>query len=126
MKFCTTLVLAAFATSVSAFSAIAPTSNGAATGSPEPVDRSMKGIDGDSATAFDPTSGTSPALIRNNMDQVWVPQVCANFFVVEATWFETGKPMCVLHFCLFFVESVLDLVVTERVLPCAEWYEKTL
>ena len=79
MKFCNILVLAAFARSASAFSAIAPTSNGAATGNPEPVDRSMKGIDGDSATAFDPTSGTSPALIRNNVDQVWVPQVCTTF-----------------------------------------------
>jgi len=79
MKFCNILVLAAFASSASAFSAIAPTSNGAATSNPEPVDRSMKGIDGDSATAFDPTSGTSPALIRNNIDQVWVPQVCTNF-----------------------------------------------
>jgi hypothetical protein len=37
----------------------------------------MKGIDSDADT-FDPTSGTSPALIRNNIDQVWVPQVCAS------------------------------------------------
>jgi hypothetical protein len=74
MKFCTTLILATFASSASAFSAVAPPSNGAATGNPEPIDRSMKGIDSDADT-FDPTSGTSPALIRNNIDQVWVPQV---------------------------------------------------
>jgi len=33
----------------------------------------MKGIDSDPNT-FDPTEGESPALIRNNNDQVWVPQ----------------------------------------------------
>lgn len=77
MKFCTALILAAFPSSAFAFSAVAPASTGAATGNPDPIDRSMKGIDSDADT-FDPTSGTSPALIRNNIDQVWVPQVCAS------------------------------------------------
>lgn len=74
MKFCTALILASFANSVAAFSAVAPPTSVAATGKPEPVDRSMKGIDSD-PTTFDPTEGESPALIRNNKDQVWVPQV---------------------------------------------------
>mmetsp|Transcript_16470 Transcript_16470/g.46786 ORF Transcript_16470/g.46786 Transcript_16470/m.46786 type:complete len:399 (+) Transcript_16470:67-1263(+) len=73
MKFYTALLLASFANSVAAFSAVAPTSSVPATGNPEPVDRSMKGIDNDPNT-FDPTEGDSPALIRNNKDQVWVPQ----------------------------------------------------
>jgi hypothetical protein len=37
----------------------------------------MKGIDKDPST-FDPTAGDSPALTRNNKDQVWVPQVRAD------------------------------------------------
>lgn len=41
----------------------------------------MRGIDDQTATntddgpIFDPTEGDNPALIRNNNDQVWVPQV---------------------------------------------------
>lgn len=73
MKFCTALILASLVNSAAAFSAVAPTSSVPATGNPEPVDRSMKGIDND-PTTFDPTDGDSPALIRNNKDQVWVPQ----------------------------------------------------
>lgn len=75
MKFYTAFFLSSLVSSVSAFSAVAPSSASAATGNPDPVDRSMKGIDQDAAT-FDPTTGESPALIRNNNDQVWVPQVC--------------------------------------------------
>ena len=43
-------------------------------GSDESIDRSMKGIDADAST-FDPTSGDSLALKRNNNDGVWVEQV---------------------------------------------------
>jgi hypothetical protein len=74
MKFSTALILASMVNAASAFSAVAPPSSGAATGNPEPVDRSLRGIDKDEAT-FDPTTGDSPALTRNNNDQVWVPQV---------------------------------------------------
>lgn len=75
MKFYTALFLASLVNNACAFSAVAPSSAASATGNPEPVDRSLIGIDSDPDT-FDPTSGESPALIRNNNDQVWVPQVC--------------------------------------------------
>ncbi len=44
--------------------------------STEPVDKTLQGIDtaADHDT-FDPLGGDSPALIRNNKDEVWVPQV---------------------------------------------------
>jgi hypothetical protein len=73
MKFSTALVLASLVHTASAFSAAAPASNGAATGTPDPVEKSMRGIDTDDA--FDPTGGDSPAVSRNNNDEVWVPQV---------------------------------------------------
>mmetsp|Transcript_111377 Transcript_111377/g.311270 ORF Transcript_111377/g.311270 Transcript_111377/m.311270 type:complete len:399 (-) Transcript_111377:53-1249(-) len=73
MKFYTALFLASLVNNACAFSAVAPSSAASATGNPEPVDRSLIGIDSDPDT-FDPTSGESPALIRNNNDQVWVPQ----------------------------------------------------
>lgn len=71
MKFCTALVLASFVNAASAFSAVAP---GKSVGSPDVVDRSMRGIDSDES-AFDPTTGENAALQRNNNDEVWVPQV---------------------------------------------------
>ena len=51
------------------------------------IDKSLKGID-DSAEhdVFDPLSGDKPALIRNNNEEVWVPQVrmyCLIFQHVE-------------------------------------------
>jgi hypothetical protein len=68
------LLLASITSTTTAFSAVAPSTAGAAaTGNPDPVDRSMRGID--QPDSFDPTGGDSPALIRNNNDQVWVPQV---------------------------------------------------
>jgi len=70
MKFCTALILASMANAASAFSAVAPPSVG---GNTEPVDKSLKGIDSDDS-GFDPTTGDSAALIRNNNDEVWVPQ----------------------------------------------------
>lgn len=79
----TTLILSCLTSHAAAFSAVAPpsSSSAASTGSPDPVDRSMRGIDDQTATntddgpIFDPTEGDNPALIRNNNDQVWVPQV---------------------------------------------------
>jgi hypothetical protein len=44
--------------------------------STEMVDKSLIGIDdGAQHDVFDPLSGTSPALTRNNKSEVWVPQV---------------------------------------------------
>ena len=74
MKFFSAAILLATVSNVAAFSAVAPSSAGAATGNPDPVDKSMRGIDKEPST-FDPTAGDSPALKRNNNDQVWVPQV---------------------------------------------------
>ncbi|KAL3773728.1 hypothetical protein ACHAWO_001697 [Cyclotella atomus] len=46
-----------------------------AAGNTDPVDRSMKDTDANlSYPAFDPTSGASPAISRNNHDGVWVQQ----------------------------------------------------
>jgi hypothetical protein len=76
MKLSTALVMASMVNTASAFTAIVPrtTSSALAAEMPDPVDKSLKGIDSDD-TVFDPTSGGSPALIRNNNDEVWVPQV---------------------------------------------------
>jgi porphobilinogen synthase len=73
MKFCTALVFASSIGASSAFSAVSPSTKAAATGYSELVDRSMRGIDSDETT-FDPTAGENPALKRNNLDEVWVPQ----------------------------------------------------
>ncbi len=90
MKFSAAL-LATLASSAQAFS---PSSNGRAllatnvatdpaaveTGpSTDPVDKSLKGIDAAAEhDVFDPLGGDSPALVRNNNEEVWVPQVCNN------------------------------------------------
>ena len=71
MKFATALVLASLANTASAFSAVAPSTT--TNGNSEVIDRSLKGIDSDESV-FDPTEGAAPALIRNNNDEVWVPQ----------------------------------------------------
>ena len=44
--------------------------------STDPVDKTLKGID-DAAEydVFDPLGGNGPALTRNNIDELWVPQV---------------------------------------------------
>jgi len=80
MKFTSFLLASVIAGSSSAF---APSSNGKAaftarfsTGpSTDPVDKTLAGID-DAAEhdVFDPLGGNAPALIRNNNDEVWVPQ----------------------------------------------------
>ena len=72
MKFYAALLLLTIG-QASGFSAVAPSRASASTGN-DPIDRSMKGIDGPGA--FDPTGGDSPALKRNNKDEVWVSQVC--------------------------------------------------
>jgi len=63
---------------VAAFSAVVPNtpSTTAATNagpSMEPIDKTMQGIDAEGT--FDPTAGESPALKRNNKDEIWVDQV---------------------------------------------------
>lgn len=73
MKFYAALLLLTVG-QASAFSAVAPPKvSTPVVGGTEPIDRSMKGIDADGA--FDPTEGGSPALQRNNKDEVWVSQV---------------------------------------------------
>jgi len=43
--------------------------------STDPVDKTLTGIDTDAKyDVLDPLSGSAPALIRNNNDEVWVPQ----------------------------------------------------
>jgi hypothetical protein len=74
MKFFSAAILFATVSNVAAFSAVAPSATGSTTGNPDPVDKSMRGIDKEPST-FDPTAGENPALTRNNIDQVWVPQV---------------------------------------------------
>ena len=69
MKFITALTLSSIFAGASAFSAVAPN-----VGNTEPVDKSLKGIDS-AESVFDPTGGDNAALIRNNNDEVWVPQV---------------------------------------------------
>ena len=45
--------------------------------SQDPVDKTLNGIDdGANHDIFDPQAGDKPALIRNNNEEVWVPQVC--------------------------------------------------
>ena len=82
MKFSSVAVaLAALcAVTVEAFSAVAPPSKtktaakgGGGAPNLDPVDKTMKGLDDE--TVFDPTSGSSAALTRNNKGEVWVPQV---------------------------------------------------
>ena len=92
MKFCTALILASLVNGVAAFSAVAPASSGASTGSPDPVDKSMRGIDSDEGT-FDPTAGENPAVTRNNNDKVWVSQVRQIFADIDNRFdsIENGK-----------------------------------
>ena len=79
-----TLVTAASAFSPSTTGRVALTSLNVATEpevstgpSQEPVDKTLDGIDdGAKHEIFDPLEGDKPALIRNNNDEVWVPQVC--------------------------------------------------
>ena len=79
------LFTASCAYSVSAFSAVAPSSSGSVTGSgsSDEIDRSLRGIDDEAS--FDPTAGENPALKRNNNDQVWVPQVRNEFLLKKRT-----------------------------------------
>jgi hypothetical protein len=81
MKYSTILSLVLAVASVDAF---APTFVGTATrtslyaANPDPVDKGMKGIDAEGS--FDPTTGSVPALQRNNNDEVWVEQV--SYYIV--------------------------------------------
>ena len=71
------LLLVTLTSSASAFSAVAPgskvTTAAASAPSVKPIDRTLEGID--DSSVFDPTSGESPAVTRNNKDEVWVSQV---------------------------------------------------
>mmetsp|Transcript_30588 Transcript_30588/g.50509 ORF Transcript_30588/g.50509 Transcript_30588/m.50509 type:complete len:402 (+) Transcript_30588:34-1239(+) len=76
MKYSTILALVLAVASVDAF---APTFSGRSASilraeqeTPEPVDKSMKGIDAEGS--FDPTTGPNPALQRNNLGEVWNEQ----------------------------------------------------
>lgn len=78
MKFSCVLLTALFATT----NAFAPAKSAFRTTSlnlepsQDPVDKTLNGIDdGAEHDVFDPLSGAQPALIRNNNDEVWVPQV---------------------------------------------------
>uniref|UniRef100_A0A7S4INP5 porphobilinogen synthase n=1 Tax=Odontella aurita TaxID=265563 RepID=A0A7S4INP5_9STRA len=79
MKF-STVIIASFMGAATAFApvkpaAFAPSSALSAAGNTDPVDRSLVGIDdGAEHDVFDPTSGDNPALVRNNNNEVWVPQ----------------------------------------------------
>lgn len=88
MKFTTTILCISFgATTVSAFSPSLISSNSKlqlyAEASSDAVDRSLKGID-DAAdhSVFDPLTGSRPALIRNNNEEVWVPQVTSTYMLL--------------------------------------------
>lgn len=76
MKF-STVLLASLVSAVSSFSVQSPVSSGAekVESVSESIDYTMKGADDDlSYDAFDPLEGDRSALVRNNKDEVWVPQ----------------------------------------------------
>jgi hypothetical protein len=100
MKFTAALLFAALVSKSSkAFSAVAPKRGGAV--AKGEIDRSMKGVD--ESGAFDPTTGESPALRRNNNDEVWVEQVC-----VRSNWRRKLGRCTVASFC---VQSSLSLTL---------------
>jgi hypothetical protein len=73
MKLLSALTFLAWTHSVTGFSAVAPkATTPKATGNPEPVDKTMRGVD--AAGSFDPTQGENAALKRNSNGEVWVPQ----------------------------------------------------
>jgi len=73
MKF-SAIFLASLATTACAFTPAARSMPRTALfQSSDPVDKTMKGIDGDDSV-FDPTGGPNPALTRNNNDEVWNQQ----------------------------------------------------
>ena len=119
--YATTLLIASLTASAAAFSAVAPkksAAKAASGGGPslDPIDRSLKGIDADADT-FDPTAGDSPALTRNNNDEVWVPQV-RNTHIL---WLL--DPLLTLslshtyrYLCRFFSHTLLLLLLHDTVL----------
>jgi hypothetical protein len=91
----------------------------------DPVDKRLEGIDSDPNT-FDPTEGESPALFRNNNDEVWVKQVrhvklAVNFFDICQRAFQTHS-----RIFLFFRRRELGLVATASRLQSEAWSERTL
>jgi len=84
MKF-STIIIATLSAAASPSLAFTPTTTSrntfatttvlSAEASTDPVDRTLSGIDaGAEHDVFDPLAGSKPALIRNNNDEVWVPQ----------------------------------------------------
>ncbi len=84
MKFSTILLATLFSSSqafapnagAGRFSALKVTESEVGVPSSDVIDKSLDGIDaGAEHDVFDPLDGEQPALIRNNNDEVWVPQV---------------------------------------------------
>lgn len=78
MKF-SAVILTTLVGAAAAFAPVQPAtfarSSALFAGNSDPVDKSLSGIDdGAEHDVFDPTSGDSPALTRNNAGEVWVPQ----------------------------------------------------
>jgi hypothetical protein len=128
--FATALFLASSVFSASAFSAVSPMKVDPAKNmgdGPDPVDKSLKGIDAEGS--YDPVAGENAALTRNNNDEVWVQQVslldifdtrCIYQFVLSSLNIRIPKPnfsfptvptqLNATHSYLF---SEHDLVATE-------------
>lgn len=129
MKFYSSVLLASMVSVAAAFSAVAPASSASATGSPDPVDRSMRGIDTDPAT-YDPTAGDRPAVTRNNNDQVWVQQVRMAKVKVpgsESSHVKLEELIFLPTFCLRIHYNLREpaLVVTASPQRCERWSAKT-
>ena len=57
--------------------------------STEPVDKTLAGIDdGAEHDVFDPLGGDAPALVRNNNEEVWVPQVSYFIARMKMNWMQ--------------------------------------
>jgi hypothetical protein len=130
MKLISTLALLAWAQSVSAFSAVAPKAAGSFVSSPDPVDKSMQGID--DAGSFDPTEGDNAALTRNNVGEVWVPQVSRmEVEIVSLAALRILDAFSNQAVFAYFTNSDhhhsgLDHAVTAKARRCVQWSEKTL
>ena len=81
--FAAAFLIVSSAISASAFTTVGPASVGSAlrmTDSPDPIDKSLRGIDAEGS--YDPTVGEKAALTRNNNDEVWVQQVKFLFMII--------------------------------------------
>lgn len=90
------------------------------------IDKSLDGIDGDSAT-FDPTEGDNAALTRNNKDEVWVQQVRLPSGVIF--WQNHSLVVGFLTVLFAFSSSCNRepaLVATANPQPCVPWFVSPL